>query len=113
MLSEAAASVPGEVPLRLLRHYTSSIRHQQYHDIDILTLWVESVGVNPHRNRGTRLRYSRYALPYCSSSHGSSVSGATTNTSASSRCAIHRNTEFAITPTPMKGSPHETEIIVR
>ena len=44
MLSEAAASVPGEVPLRLLRHYTSSIRHQQYHDIDILTLWVESVG---------------------------------------------------------------------
>ena len=46
MLREAAASVPveAEIPLRLLRHYTSSIRHQQYHDIDILTLRVESVG---------------------------------------------------------------------
>ncbi len=46
MLSEAAASVPveAEIPLRLLRRYASSIRHQQYHDIDMLTLRVESVG---------------------------------------------------------------------
>ncbi len=44
MLSEAAAGVPveAETPLRLLRHYASSIRHQQYHDIDILTIRVES-----------------------------------------------------------------------
>ncbi len=46
MLSEAAASVPveAETPLRLLRHYASSIRHQQYHDIDILTIRVEEIG---------------------------------------------------------------------
>ena len=45
MLSEAAASLPveAETPLRLLRHYASSIRHQQYHDIDILTIRVEPV----------------------------------------------------------------------
>ncbi len=44
MLSEAAVGVPveAETPLRLLRHYASSIRHQQYHDIDILTIRVES-----------------------------------------------------------------------
>ncbi len=46
MLSEATASVPveTETPLRLLRHYASSIRHQQYHDIDILTIRVDAVG---------------------------------------------------------------------
>ena len=46
MLSEAAISLPAEaeIPLRLLRHYASSIRHQQYHDIDILMIRVESVG---------------------------------------------------------------------
>ncbi len=45
MLSEAAASLPveAETALRLLRHYASSIRHQQYHDIDILTIRVEPV----------------------------------------------------------------------
>ncbi len=46
MLSEATASVAveTETPLRLLRHYASSIRHQQYHDIDILTIRVDAVG---------------------------------------------------------------------
>lgn len=46
MLSDATASVPveAEIPLRPLRHYTSSIRYQQHHDIDVLTLRVESVG---------------------------------------------------------------------
>ena len=34
---------------------------------------------SPQRNRGTRPRYSLYASPYCSSSHGSSASGAATN----------------------------------
>ena len=45
-LSDAAASVPveAEIALRLLWHYASSISHQQYHDIDTLTLRVESVG---------------------------------------------------------------------
>ena len=44
VLSEAVVNVPveAETPLRLLRHYASSIRHQQYHDIDILTIRVES-----------------------------------------------------------------------
>ena len=46
MLSEAVVNVPveRETPLRLLRHYASSIRHQQYHDIDILAIRVEGVG---------------------------------------------------------------------
>ena len=30
-----------ELSLRLLRHYASSVRHQQYHDIDIVTVRVE------------------------------------------------------------------------
>ena len=42
MLSEGAPSGGSEIPLRLLRHYASSIRHQQYHDIDILSIRVES-----------------------------------------------------------------------
>ena len=43
MLSEGVANVPveDEAPLRLLRHYASSIRHQQYHDVDIVTIRVE------------------------------------------------------------------------
>ncbi len=46
MLTEVAGNVPvdAETPLRLLRHYASSIRHQQYHDIDILTIRVEARG---------------------------------------------------------------------
>ncbi len=42
MLGEGAAKVPdeAETPLRLLRHHASSIRHQQYHDIDILAIRV-------------------------------------------------------------------------
>ena len=32
-----------EMPLRLLRHYAASVRHQQYHDTDVVTVRVESV----------------------------------------------------------------------
>ena len=42
MLSEKAPNFGEETPLRLLRHYATSIRHQQYHDIDILSVRVES-----------------------------------------------------------------------
>lgn len=44
MPSEASASVPveSETPCRLLLHYASSIRHQQCHDIDVLTIRVDS-----------------------------------------------------------------------
>ena len=35
------ASVEREISLRLLRHLASSVRHQQYHDIDILTVHVK------------------------------------------------------------------------
>ncbi len=42
MLSEGAPSIGEETPLRLLRHYASSIRHQQYHDIDIVSIRVEN-----------------------------------------------------------------------
>ena len=46
MLSEGVANVPveDEAPLRLLRHYASSIRHQQYHEVDIVTIRVEGTG---------------------------------------------------------------------
>ena len=30
--------VEHELSLRLLRHYASSVRHQQYHDTDIVTV---------------------------------------------------------------------------
>ena len=38
-----------DVSLRLLRHLASSVRHQQYHDIDIVTVRVQSPG--PVRSR--------------------------------------------------------------
>ncbi len=40
----AEASVEREVSLRLLRHLASSVRHQQYHDTDIVTIRVEAPG---------------------------------------------------------------------
>ena len=49
LLGEAGAadSIEREVSLRLLRHLASSVRHQQYHDTDIVT-----VRVNPPRPDG-------------------------------------------------------------
>ena len=43
LLGERAAGEPAdrEVSLRLLRHYASSVRHQQYHDTDVVTVRVE------------------------------------------------------------------------
>ena len=43
MLGEGPPSVPiaEETSLRLLRHYASSVRHQQYHDTDVVTVRVE------------------------------------------------------------------------
>ncbi len=38
------ASVEQEVSLRLLRHLASSVRHQQYHDLDIVTVQVKAPG---------------------------------------------------------------------
>ena len=38
----AADSMEREVSLRLLRHLASSVRHQQYHDADIVTVRVEA-----------------------------------------------------------------------
>ncbi len=35
-------SADREVSLRLLRHLSSSVRHQQYHDTDIVTVEVEA-----------------------------------------------------------------------
>ena len=34
--------VAGEISLRLLQHLSSSVRHQQYHDLDIVTVQVKS-----------------------------------------------------------------------
>ena len=36
----AGAPVEEEISLRLLRHYASSVRHQQFHDTDVLTVRV-------------------------------------------------------------------------
>ena len=33
--------VEEQVSLRLLRHYASSVRHQQYHDVDIVTIQLD------------------------------------------------------------------------
>ena len=46
MLSEGVTDLPNEAetPLRLLRHYATSVRHQQYHDTDIVTFRVEPKG---------------------------------------------------------------------
>ena len=30
-----------DLSLRLLRHFASSVKHQQYHNVDLLTLRVE------------------------------------------------------------------------
>ena len=46
LLGETGAGdvVEREVSLRLLRHLASSVRHQQYHDTDIVTVRVEPTG---------------------------------------------------------------------
>ena len=38
----AGGGVEQEVSLRLLRHYASSVRHNQYHDTDVITVRVEA-----------------------------------------------------------------------
>ena len=43
----AGASLEREVSLRLLRHLASSVRHQQYHDTDIVTIHVTPPEANP------------------------------------------------------------------
>ena len=44
MLTEGAAGTPSEeeLLLRLLRHYASSVRHQQYHDTDVVAVRVDA-----------------------------------------------------------------------
>ena len=46
LLTERGGGVPAEreISLRLLRHYASSVHHQQYHDTDIVTVRVEGDG---------------------------------------------------------------------
>ncbi len=46
LLGERAAGTPAEneLSLRLLRHFASSVRHQQYHDTDIITVRVVAAG---------------------------------------------------------------------
>ena len=43
-LGERSGEAPGEreVSLRLLRHFASSVRHQQYHDTDVVTIRVDA-----------------------------------------------------------------------
>ena len=42
MSSDAPTPIENELSLRLLRHVSSSVRHQQYHDTDVLTVTVSS-----------------------------------------------------------------------
>ena len=54
LLAEREGEAPGdhEVSVRLLRHLASSVRHQQYHDTDILTIRVQDRGLGaPPRGR--------------------------------------------------------------
>ena len=46
LIGEEADEAPGEhdVSLRLLRHLASSVRHQQYHGIDVVTVHVKTPG---------------------------------------------------------------------
>ena len=46
ILAERGSGSPTEheISLRLLRHYASSVRHQQYHDTDIVTVHVDGDG---------------------------------------------------------------------
>ena len=46
LLAERGSGAPAEheISLRLLRHYASSVYHQQYHDTDIVTVRVEGDG---------------------------------------------------------------------
>ena len=46
ILAERGGGTPTEheISLRLLRHYASSVRHQQYHDTDIVTVHVDGDG---------------------------------------------------------------------
>ena len=46
----AGAMIEREVSLRLLRHLASSVRHQQYHDTEIVTVRVERPGTVPQRH---------------------------------------------------------------
>lgn len=50
---ERAVEAPDEVQvsLRLLRHFATSVHHQQYHDTDIITLQVEVRQPNPVASR--------------------------------------------------------------
>ena len=51
LLRDLAANAPIEedVSLRLLRHFASSVRHQQYHDTDVVTVRVEPAsGLSAH-----------------------------------------------------------------
>ena len=41
LVERGGASAEHEISLRLLRHYASSVRHQQYHDMDMVTVRVE------------------------------------------------------------------------
>ena len=41
------APIEQEVSLRILRHLASSVRHQQYHDLDIVTVRVTGAGAPP------------------------------------------------------------------
>ena len=50
LLGEASEdAIEQEVSLRLLRHLASSVRHQQFHDTDIVTVRVEAPGTGGGR----------------------------------------------------------------
>ncbi|MDE0060386.1 MAG: hypothetical protein OXI22_03530 [Defluviicoccus sp.] len=45
----AESAIEREVSLRMLRHLSSSVRHQQYHDTDIVTVRVDPAGAGSKR----------------------------------------------------------------
>ena len=55
LLPGRASDAPNdrELSLRLLRHHASSVRHRQYHDIDVVTVRIDGVR-KPYSARGNR-----------------------------------------------------------
>ena len=47
MAPDAPVPIENELSLRLLRHVSTSVQHQQYHDTDVLTVTVSSDSQEP------------------------------------------------------------------
>ena len=56
VLTEQAAGLPAErdVSLRILQHHATSVLHQQYHGLDIVTVHVDPPAAAQHGGAGPK-----------------------------------------------------------